>query len=165
MKNWLFVILKRSDVRINMEWVDIPGQSIHQSLVGVTRCLNHLISRSFWHGCQWFCGTFALESEPTHSSDDNRHVVNKGEFFFSFVVFQVRVDSHDTERVFALVQDIDDFLLVDVLLARLKLGLYQLQSLFCVKDLERTEFREVWVAHEGTDQIELVNDGCHGREG
>lgn len=148
-----------------MKRVDISGQSIHQSLVGVACCFDNLICRSFRDSCQWFCGSFALKSKPTHPSDDYGHVVNKGEFFFSFVVFQVRVDSHDTECVFALVQDIDDLLLVNVLFARLKLGLDQLQSLFSVKDLKRTEFREVGVAHERTDQIKLVNDRCHGWEG
>lgn len=165
MKNWLLVILKRGNVGIYMKRVDISSQSIHQSLVGVARCFDHLISRSFRYSCQWFCGSFALEPKSTHSSDDNRHVVNKGEFFLAFVVFQVRVYSHDTERVFALVQHIYDFLLVNVLFSGLKLGFNQLQSLFCVEDLERTEFGEVGVAHEGTDQIELVNDGCHGRKG
>lgn len=107
-----------------MKWIDITAQSVHKGLIKVATGLYNLISGSFGDSCEWFSGSFPFKTESAHSSDDNRHIINKSQLFLAFAILQIRIDSHNTEGVFALVQNIDDLLSVDVLFAGLELGFY-----------------------------------------
>ena len=123
MKNWLFIVLERSNVWINMQGIDIPWKSINESLVRIAYSFQNFVWISFWYRCQSLSGTFPLEAKASHTSDDNWHIVDEGELLFSILVFQIRVDSDDTKSIFALVDGINNLLLMNVLFSRLKFWL------------------------------------------